>query len=31
LASSPNFERVCDELNWLRPTFTLPLWVIGLK
>ncbi|HEU5070921.1 MAG TPA: BglII/BstYI family type II restriction endonuclease [Verrucomicrobiae bacterium] len=30
-SSGPNFERVCDELDWLRPTLTVPLWVIGLK
>jgi hypothetical protein len=30
-SSGPSFERVCEELDWLRPTLTVPLWVIGLK
>jgi hypothetical protein len=30
-SSGPSFERVCEELDWLRPTLTVPIWVIGLK
>ena len=30
-SSRPNYERLLEELNWLRPTLTVPLWVIGLK
>jgi hypothetical protein len=30
-SSGPNYERVCEELSWLRPTLTVPIWVIGLK
>ena len=30
-SSGPSYERVCEELDWLRPTLTVPLWIIGLK
>jgi hypothetical protein len=30
-SSGPNYERVLEELDWLRPTLTVPLWIIGLK
>ena len=30
-SSGRSFERVCEELDWLRPTLTVPLWIIGLK
>ena len=30
-SSGPNYERVLEELEWLRPTLTVPLWIIGLK
>ena len=30
-SSGPSYERVCEELEWLRPTLTVPLWIIGLK
>ena len=30
-SSGPNYERVLEELDWLRPTLTVPLWVIGLR
>jgi hypothetical protein len=30
-AEHPDYERVCEELDWLRPTLTVPLWIIGLK
>lgn len=26
-----NHERVCEELDQLRPSLTVPIWVIGLK
>jgi hypothetical protein len=29
--STHNYERVCHELEWLRPTLHVPLWIIGLK
>jgi hypothetical protein len=30
-SSGPSYERVLEELDWLRPTLTVPLWIIGLK
>jgi hypothetical protein len=30
-SSGPSYERICEELDWLRPTLTVPLWIIGLK
>jgi hypothetical protein len=30
-SSGPSYERVLEELEWLRPTLTVPLWIIGLK
>lgn len=30
-SSGPSFERVCEELDWLRPTLTVPIWLIGLQ
>ncbi len=30
-SSGPNYERVLEELDWLRPTLIVPIWVIGLK
>jgi hypothetical protein len=30
-SSGPSYERVCEELDWLRPTLIVPLWIIGLK
>lgn len=30
-SAGPNFERVLEELDWLRPTLTVPIWLIGLK
>ena len=27
----PSYERVCEELDWLRPTLTVPICLIGLK
>ncbi|HXR46769.1 MAG TPA: BglII/BstYI family type II restriction endonuclease [Candidatus Limnocylindrales bacterium] len=30
-SSGSNYERVLEELDWLCPTLTVPLWIIGLK
>lgn len=30
-SSGPSYERIREELDWLRPTLTVPLWIIGLK
>jgi hypothetical protein len=30
-SSGPSFERVLEELDWLRPTLTVPLRIIALK
>jgi hypothetical protein len=26
-----HFDHICSDLEWLRPAFSLPVWVIGLR
>jgi hypothetical protein len=30
-SSGSSYERVCEELDWLHPTLTVPIWLIGLN